>query len=145
MWNSKRYGYKKSGKTDKFFNFHIISLSDKFFNFHIISLSSTQTLEYIPVALVEGLIRSLAAMTTTIKMPRPTQTGGLSVCYCYKLGLRDSYPQVPINPSEHRSFFIVVVDVKIDWCASKANGSTLDPKVQYAQFVSTFNFHIKCV
>jgi hypothetical protein len=39
------------------------------------------------------------------------------------------------------NFFTIIVDVKIDWCASKANGSTLDPKVQYAEFVSKFNFN----
>jgi hypothetical protein len=31
-----------------------------------------------------------------------------------------------------------MIDVKIDWCASKANGSALDPKVQYGEFVSKY-------
>ncbi len=106
------------------------------FTFHVTSLPSTQTLECILVVLVEGLTRSLVAMTTTTKMPRLTQTGGLSVRYRYKLGSRDLCQQVPIL----MSIFTIIVDVKIDWCASKANGSTLDPKVQYAEFVSKFNF-----
>ena len=41
-------------------------------------------LEYTPVALVEGRIRFLEAMATMIKMPRPTQTGELSVHYNYR-------------------------------------------------------------
>ena len=41
-------------------------------------------LEYTPVAPVEGLTRFQEATATTIKMPRPTPTGELSVHYIDK-------------------------------------------------------------
>ena len=40
--------------------------------------------------------------------------------------------------TSHGLTFHNATDVKIDWCASNANGSALDPKVQYAEFVSSF-------
>ena len=38
----------------------------------------------------------------------------------------------------------IYVDVKIDWCNSKVNGTALDPKVQYAQFVSDNDIVLAC-
>ena len=76
--------------------------------------------------------RSPVAMDTTSRTLRRTHSGVLNVSI--KL------------PREITVCIIILdttyIDVKMDWCNTKVNGTELDPKVQYAQMVSILPHYI---